>query len=352
MSNQYPNPVVLPDPQAFAPSEILKGGAGAALDLGRVSNYLIGNLGRDTLGQSWPEGSMAHQSDNVWQEALRYKVPIPPGCTSLTVRIFAGASGAPAAPGGLRVASTEGADSVDLSVTTAAGAYFTDTLTVDRDGDGMEELTVSLNGNTAGSGAQTVTLYDIAFEPEIDASPLPNTKVGDAIPLGVTKIFGVDDAAPAWLYQALATNIQVLRDDYPRALGIWSAGNGGLSGADVLHKMLPQLFRWVAFGRLPQGAALVPAESVTVHARMVGLAATATELRFNSEPRLGAEDIMPAAGVAATSTAAGAAAAAWKSGTVPAVRLTPGPDGLETLVAEFDVSKGSEPEVVSLTVLA
>ena len=351
MANEYPDPVVLPDPQTFATGSILTGGTGQALELGRLSNYLIANMGRDTLGQAWPDGSLVHESA-AFQEALRYKVPVPPGCTSITVRVWAGAAGGNPEPGAVRVVSTEGADTLDIAITAAAPGYYSGSVTVDRDADGMEELTVSLVGNTKTATPRALTLYSIGFEPAIQASPLPSTaKIGDATPLGITTIFAPDDAAPAWLYQALCDNLEALRDDYPRALGIWSAADSAISGADAIHQMPAQLFKWAAFGRLPAAGAEIPTEDLTVHARMVSLA-TARDLRFAVSPSQAAGDIMPSDGEVGASTTAGAAAAAWKDGTVEAVQLLDAAGRVEVLVAEFDASKGSLPQVVSLTVLA
>jgi hypothetical protein len=351
MANAYPDPVVLPDPQTFATTAILTGGAGAALELARVSNYLLGNMGRNTVGQAWPDGHFTHQSTS-FQEALRYKVPVPPGCTSLTVRVSAGASGGAAESGAVRVVSTEGADALNINITAAAEGYYSGTVTVDRDADGLEELVVSLSGNTRSTTPRILTLYSIGFEPEIDATPLPSTgKVGDAFPLGVTTILGADDAAPAWLYQALADNLQALRDDYPRAIGVWSAGNSALTGTGIHHVAFEQMFRWLALGRLPQIVERFNSpETATVHARMAGIA-DASSVNVNRAPDFAPQRSMSIEGTQTAATAAGVAAPSWQDGQAP-VLLGELVGGIETLGVEFDLSRGGRPQVDSLTVVA
>jgi len=355
MANAYPDPVVLPDPQTFATTEILTGGGGAALELGRVSNYLLGNMGRNTVGQAWPDGHFTHQSDNTFTEALRYKVPIPPGCTSLTVRAAAGSTGWTGAgtnAATIRVASTEGAASVDIDTTaTATDTYLTGTLTVDRDADGLEELVISLAGSSNGT-PETITLTGVCFEPAIDATPLPSTgKIGEAFPLGTTVILGADDAAPAWLYQALADNMQALRDDYPRAIGVWSAGNSALTGTGIHHTAFNQLFRWLAFGRMGEGGGLFPfRERITVHARMAGLA-DASSVNVNRSPEFAPQRSMSVEGTPTAATVAGIAAPSWQDRAAD-IDLQGGAGLLENLGIEFDLSRGGRPQVDSLTVVA
>jgi len=341
VANSYPSPIVLPDAVILGTGRVLTGGPTSAQRLAEVANYLIGNMARGTVGQAWPDSHFYHVSDSLL-ECLRYKIAVPPGATTATVRVFAGAT---TSTGVVRVVSTQGGDTLDLDIDSAADIYVSGTIDIGED-DGMEEIVVSLKG---GDGAtDRITLLSFGIVPDPIASPLPATgAIGNAIPLGVSR-FAVDESAPAWLYQALIDDLVAARDDYPRTVAIWSAGADGMTGPAVVHQMLPQLFRYLADGHMGLGDEL--SEDVTIHARLTEQAESRA-VHIAQAPDLGRRIGLQGNGVATASAGAGAATD-WKIGTAPVQHVVGGQVPYEMLDVEVDPTKGDKPVIRSLTVVA
>lgn len=172
MANTFSATVNPPDPLKFgAGQKLLADGTGRFSDLCEAFNWLHAYGGsQNVITQGWGDeiATVAAVMPGAGSTHARWRFPqIDDAFTTVRCAVYARFAGTAPATGSVRFQSTNGADSLTLTINDGAAAWYEGTLTVAFAG-GYETVDMTI----AGDGTDATTVYEVAVDYQPLSSPL------------------------------------------------------------------------------------------------------------------------------------------------------------------------------------